>query len=303
MMNIPSRPREKGINPFFVLTVVFLVAVSAIGIAVAAIQVIEKLPDWQNHGIPVLTVAIAFGFLIALQQARIFHSKKITRRLEKEAKVNAEKIASQQNTISAQDEKLRTNDSKLLVAEDRFAKEKERADDAERTKNHFLATMSHGIRTPLNSVLGSSALLRVTDLTTEQREYAEAIRQGSDSLLAMLTDMFDFAKIESGKVRLIEKPQNLRQCIEDVLALFSATVFKNEIDIIYFLDSQVPAEVCVDALRLKQVLLTIIGTATKFTRSGEEICLIVKVIGVKGDRCTLGFEVKDSGIGIPFDEG
>jgi signal transduction histidine kinase/CheY-like chemotaxis protein len=176
------------------------------------------------------------------------------------------------------------------------------ADKANKAKSVFLATMSHEIRTPMNGVIGMTSLLEQTALTSEQRGYAESISTCGESLLTVINDILDFSKIESGSMELEHKPFDLHTCIEEVLDVFASKAAHSGLDLVYQIDGNVPADIMGDSLRLRQVLMNIVGNAVKFTQQGE---IFIKV-ELSGDGKNDGFElcinVRDTGIGIPADK-
>lgn len=175
------------------------------------------------------------------------------------------------------------------------------AEQSNRAKSVFLATMSHEIRTPMNGVLGMASLLNQTSLTNEQKEYTDTILTSGESLLSVINDILDFSKIEAGKMELEQKDFNLRDCIEEVLDLFATKANKRGIDLIYHIDFKVPATIIGDSLRLRQVVINMVSNALKFTQQGE-IFIGVRLLKVNGDQASVGFEVRDTGIGIPADK-
>lgn len=178
---------------------------------------------------------------------------------------------------------------------------KEEADRANNAKTVFLATMSHEIRTPMNGVLGMASLLAGTPLTAEQREYTDTIITSGDALLTVINDILDFSKIESGNLELDFQTFDLRQCIEEVMDVFSMKAAQKGLDLVYQIDYQVSAQIISDRYRLRQVLLNLIGNAMKFTHQGE-IFVRIDLVSVTGSEIELAFSVKDTGIGIPEDK-
>jgi|WetSurMetagenome_2_1015567.scaffolds.fasta_scaffold36500_2 PAS domain S-box-containing protein len=174
----------------------------------------------------------------------------------------------------------------------------EAAEIAYRVKNEFLANMSHEIRTPMNGIIGTIDLLRRTILTSEQREYMETIRLSGDALLNVLNDILDFSKIESHEIELEEHPFRIETCIEETFELYALQAEQKNIDLVYWIDENVPHIIVVDTTRLRQVLVNLVSNAVKFTDHGE-ICIVVSKDSEKGGKIGLLFSVRDTGIGIP----
>jgi PAS domain S-box-containing protein len=212
--------------------------------------------------------------------------------------VTAERRA-QSEIVRARDQAERLNHQleEALARANRFAQE---AGAATVAKSEFLANMSHEIRTPLNAVIGMSGLLLGSDLSKEQREFAETIRSSGDGLLGLLNDILDYSKIESGRLDLEERPFDLRECIESALDVLSGRAAEKGIDLLSAIGPGVPESIAGDETRLRQVLVNLLSNAVKFTSEGE-VCLSISLVEQSGKDVRLRFTVRDSGIGIPAD--
>ena len=214
--------------------------------------------------------------------------------LEQRVQERTAELQDAKENLEVINEELRVEIDEHERTEKELLKAKDAAEEAVKAKSLFLANMSHELRTPMNTVIGFTGLLLDEPLTPEQKEYLESIRNSGQALLALISDLLDFSRIERENVEMEEQPFDLRSCIEEALDLVGYEAAKKNLDLAYLIDKDMPEAVTGDPARLRQVLVNLLGNAIKYTDEGEAVLSVSS----KGQDEIL-FEIRDTGIGIP----
>ncbi len=180
---------------------------------------------------------------------------------------------------------------------DQLTKSKETVDQGKKVKETFLANMSHELRTPVNGIIGLTSLLRKTPLDEQQNTMIDMLEVSSQSLLAVINDVLDIAKMDAGKFNIVRSPNNVHDLLRSVYGLLKFKADENNIEFSLEIKPDVPANIMVDSLRLNQVLMNLLSNAIKFTERGY-VKLYVSLLQKESEKVQLKFTVEDTGIGI-----
>lgn len=203
--------------------------------------------------------------------------------------------------INHLEEKVRERTAAIEKANIELKWAKAEADKANKAKSEFLANMSHEIRTPLNAVIGLSELLQNSIKDKKQQNYIKTINTAGNSLLLIINDLLDLSKIEAGKIELHYKPIKLHDIVKEIETIFNQTLQHKEMEFIIDIPKDTPELIQFDEIRLRQILLNLVGNAVKFTEKGYvKLSLRTQPSASSGKNLVdLHFSIEDTGIGIP----
>lgn len=184
---------------------------------------------------------------------------------------------------------------------EQLIKSKELAEYGKKVKETFLANMSHELRTPINGILGIAALLKNTELDSQQQNMIDLLGTSSQSLLGVVNDVLDISKIEAGKFSIVRKPDNIHDIIRSVYDLLKFKTDEKDIELLLDIAPNVPEGIMVDSLRMNQIMMNLLSNAIKFTDRGY-VKLTIAVLQKHQDKVKLKFSIEDTGIGISTDK-
>jgi PAS domain S-box-containing protein len=176
--------------------------------------------------------------------------------------------------------------------------EKSKAQDAMKAKQQFLSNMSHEIRTPMNAIIGFTKVVLKTDLSAKQKEYLTAIKMSGDTLIVLINDILDLAKVDAGKMKFEQNPFKLSLSLAAMLHLFEAKIQEKNLALDFTYDYKIPEVLLGDPVRLHQIMLNLLSNAVKFTSKGR-VAVKVQTLKEDAEKTVLEFSISDTGIGIP----
>jgi PAS domain S-box-containing protein len=240
-----------------------------------------------------LTDILLSGTVFSNSEGKVIGAVIVTRDITEQKEVEKElieaKVFAELTTVIAEEAKIKAETAAVL------------SEESLKTKQQFLSNMSHEIRTPMNAIIGFTKVMLKTQLSDKQREYLDAIKLSGDTLIVLINDILDLAKIEAGKMTFEETPFKIYSSLFAMIHLFERKIEEKNIKLVKEFDKNLPNVIIGDPIRLHQIIINLLSNAVKFTSAGE---IIVNVHLVKEDTesSTISFSVADTGIGIPEDK-
>ena len=252
-------------------------------------EALQKQPPWSDYPLIVLTPAGDESLYALKALESVGHMTLMKRPIPLSSLISTAEAALR--------DRRRQYKIRDLLASSRLATEK--AEAANQAKSEFLANMSHEIRTPMNAIVGLSSLLAMENVTNDKRkEFVKTLQLSAASLLELINDLLDIAKIESENIELEKIPFDLHQMLNEVISIMEIKAQEKKIDLLFEFDPHLQGNFIGDPLRLKQIAMNLIGNAIKFTQTGTVTC---KIAG-EGDpalpEAIISMDVIDTGIGI-----